>query len=144
LCVDLRDILMALLNCLRVPRQFQRFRRRGEESEGDYLLKLIFLGLLVFAGFRCLAVELFRRELFPYLSAVLKSAEMCSHRRRTERKGNESPRCPRDKDGHTFKLKSAFSSPDMMDVVCEACVSSYSAIRVRYVRLLSLGCDVEG
>jgi hypothetical protein len=57
---------MALLNCLRVPRQFQRFRRRGEESEGDYLLKLIFLGLLVFAGFRCLAVELFRRELFPY------------------------------------------------------------------------------
>jgi hypothetical protein len=74
---------------------------------------------------------------------LLKSAEMCSHRGRTERKDSESPRCPRDKDGRTFKLKSAFSRPDMMDVACDACVSSYSAIRGRYVRSLSLGCDVE-
>jgi hypothetical protein len=93
-----------------------------KDSEACTFLSLsfsVFSSLLAFAAWRlsCFAVNY-----VSIISALLKSAEICSHRRRMERKGNESPRCLRDKDGRTFKLKSAFSRPDMMDVVCETCI----------------------
>jgi hypothetical protein len=102
----------------------------------------VFSSLLAFAAWRlsCFAVN------YSHIISVFAQirSEIYSHRCMKERKGNESPRCPRDKYGRTFKLKSAFSRPDMMDVVCEVCVCSYSAIRGRYVRLLYVKCDVEG
>lgn len=73
-------------------------------TSATYLLKLVFLALLVLAGLGCLPVQLLRSELW--------SAGM---RQYAPRVGGGMRRGR----GSTFKLKRAFSRPDMMSRLCE-------------------------
>lgn len=64
LCVDLCDVVVSLLDGLISSSAARSFGAlRGMEGK-VYLLELVLLGLLVLAGFCCLAVELLRCELF--------------------------------------------------------------------------------
>lgn len=90
---------MALLNCLGTV-------SRAAVTVGwcyRDLLEFVLLSLLVLAGFGCLAVELFRSELGGVCQYALRCgvAGVCG-------RGSVL----------AFRLKRAFSSPDMMGGVC--------------------------
>jgi hypothetical protein len=95
-----------------------------EEGGGAHLLELVFLCLLVLAGFCCLAVQLLCCELFPQQSASVQSWENLAQRR-------------------TFRLNSAFSSPDMMARLCGICRWKYGVLEVDMSRSLNVQCDAE-
>ena len=61
--VDLCDVVVSLLDSLISSSAARSWCVRGMEGK-VYLLELVLLGLLVLAGFCCLAVELLRCELF--------------------------------------------------------------------------------
>jgi hypothetical protein len=61
--VDFRDVVVALLDCLCSTQSAFAPALEAEEALVMYLLQLVLLGLLIFAGFRCLSVQLLRREL---------------------------------------------------------------------------------
>jgi hypothetical protein len=66
LCIDFCDVAVALLDRLFVIFCQSMAPRAGQirRVERTHLLQLVFLSLLILAGFRCLAVQLLRRELF--------------------------------------------------------------------------------
>lgn len=80
-------------------------RRRGyrEVGRGGYLFQLGFFGLLIFAGFGGLSIQLSRRELFGFyqLSFILQQTKSLAALGYGE--------CE-----YTFRLKRAFSRPDIL------------------------------
>jgi hypothetical protein len=70
------------------------------------LLELVFLSLFILAGFGCLTVELLSCELEGWVS--IKTMEVGCMKRSIDKSG-----------GLALRLKSAFSRPDMMILVCE-------------------------
>jgi hypothetical protein len=64
LCVDLCNVVVSLLDRLYILIS-ALFWGCGVMESKAYLLELVFLGLLVLAGFCCLAIQLLCCELFP-------------------------------------------------------------------------------
>jgi len=76
---------------------------------GKYLLELVLLSLLVFAGLRSLTVKLLRCKLVPHDQCLSKCKWLGALKQAAS-----LPTC----DKPTFRLKSAFSRPDMITGFC--------------------------
>ena len=81
---------------------------------GANLLQLIFLSLLVLAGFRCLAVELLRRELWKRYISRTQNEETRLRNCRMKAVWLEGLLARKALRRLALRLNRAFSRPDMM------------------------------